>query len=280
MNFNNYSNKEFKESDLPHNRKEVFFDTLKVRFLLYVEIGFVLFLFLLPFLGVNLYGKLLIASFLEEHGMTEEAISESQQMKTIITLFYIPTFMIFSIGLSGVMKVIRQLIWGEGVVFKDDFISGIKQNYIPFLSTFLLFGLVYTFDTFIASLKLEYEFIVYIPYGVTFVFIIPLFMYILTQSVLYSNKYTTYFKNSVYFFIKTVPVSLLFTLILLILIYPVNSSYLPYLWLQYTIISISIILLLPFFLSAKMLYDFSIYDKYINIKDYPEYVDKGINRIK
>lgn len=111
-------------------------------------------------------------------------------------------------------------------------------------------------------------------------FITPLFMYVLTQSVLYSNKYTTYFKNSVYFFIKTVPVSLLFTLILLILIYPVNSSYLPYLWLQYTIISISVILLLPFFLSAKMLYDFSIYDKYINIKDYPEYVDKGINRIK
>ena len=280
MNFNNYSNKEFKESDLPHNRKEVFFDTLKVRFLLYLKIGFVLFLFLLPFLGVNLYGKLLIASYLEENGMTEEAINQASQMKTIITLFYVPAFMIFSIGLAGVMKVLRQLIWGEGVVFKDDFKSGIKQNYQTFLTTFFIFGLVYVLDTFVSSLNLEYKFIVYIPYGVTFVFIIPVFMYILTQSILYSNKYTSFLKNSIYFFIKTVPVSLLFTLILLVLIYPINSSYLPSLWLQYSIISVVIILIIPFFLSAKILYDFSVYDKYINVKDYPEYVDKGINRIK
>ena len=279
MNFNKYSSTDFKASNLPHNRKEVFFDTLKVRFLLYVKIGFILFLFLLPFLAVNLYGKLVVTSYLEANGITDETVAYASRIKMIISLIYIPTLMFFSIGLAGSMKVLRQLIWGEGVMFKDDFKSGIKQNYQQFLTTFFIFGLIYFLDIYISTLKLEYEFIVYIPYGVTFVFIIPVLMYVLTQSILYSNKYTSYLKNGTYFFIKTVPVSLLYTLVLLILVYPINTSYIPSLWLQYSIVSVIIILLLPMFISAKILYDFRIYDKYINSKDYPEYVDKGINRI-
>lgn len=279
MNFNKYSSTDFKESNLPHNRKEVFFDTIKVRFLLYVKIGFILFLFLLPFLALNLYGKLVVTSYLDVNGITDETMLYANKVKLIITLLYIPTFIIFSIGLSGCMKVIKQLIWGEGIIFGDDFKAGIKENYQPFIVTFVLFGLIYLFDSYINTLEIEYEFIKYIPFGVTFVFVIPVLMYILTQSIMYTNRYTTYIKNAIYFFIKTVPVSLLYTLVLIILIYPINTSYIPSLWIQYSVVSVIIIILLPLFISAKILYDFSIYDKFINSKDYPEYVDKGINRI-
>ena len=277
MNFRKHSDKDFNVESLPHNRKEVFFDTVKLRFGLYIILGLILFLFSMPLLATKIYGEILYTSNFNKYADDiDKAILAGNIIKMYISIFEIPGFLILSIGLAGVLKVIRQLIWQEGIFLKEDFFTGIKQNAKVYLISAFLFSLINVFIRLTLTLNISFPFILYIPVGVMILFVLPVLFYIFTSSQIYNNKYGTFLKNSVYFYIKTIWQSLLFSLVIVALLL---IDLISIIILKYVIIFLIIVFVVPFLLSIKFLFDCSIYDKYINQYDYPELVDKGIERI-
>lgn len=57
----------------------------------------------------------------------------------------IASFAIFSVFLSGMLRVIRQYSWEENVFFGFDMIEGIKQNVGQILTLFVLVGIINSF---------------------------------------------------------------------------------------------------------------------------------------
>ena len=285
MNVRRHAEREFTEFDLPHNRKEVFFDRLKTRFDVFFKLGLMLALFFLPMLAVAVYGDIAKVGLSSDLATEEEFAAAIKIFDVTLAVYYIPCLLLVAVGLAGAAKVVRQLIWGEGVFFFADFGSGIKQNYAPFAITFLLGGIVNLFDRFVISLGFEPEFVAYIPLGASVVFLTPIAMFVLSQTTVYVNGYLQLVKNAFKLFIKTLAPSLLFVAMIALwfvggwaldLLSSISAAFLI---VKYVLAVVGIIFLLPTFLTARLLFDMSVFDKYINKKDYPELVDKGLVRI-
>ena len=163
MNVHKHSQSDFDEYSLPHNRKEVFFDVLKMRYGTLIFVGLLLLAFTLPLLLVKILGETVFVGLYETLGEQESAYDYARVLRFYISLSYIPCLAVFAVGVAGATRVVRQLVWGEGVFFWGDFSDGIKQNYKNCLLTFLLLGLTYALCSFILVLNVEYQFVVYIP---------------------------------------------------------------------------------------------------------------------
>jgi len=277
MNVHKYSDKDFTEAMLPHDRKQVFFDCVKMRFGVIVKAGLVLLLVLLPYFAVRVYGDVLTVGIYERYGDDPEAaLQAGRALKTVMALVQAPCLGIASVGFAGVMKVLRQLVWGEGVFFHEDFWSGVRQNGGYFALTFVLAGLVHALDRFVLTINFSVQFLLYAPLAVSIFVLLPMAFFILTQTTIYRNKYGTLVKNSGYFFIKTVPQSWLFVLIAAL---PFALEFLPFFIVKYVVWILLAIFALPLFLTARFLFDCSVYDKFINKTQYPDIYDKGVYRL-
>ena len=131
---------DFTEQGLPSNRVEVFFDSLKLRYGLIMKTGLLLFVFMMPLLAAFFTKDAYIVSIqslLAKGEITEASYEAMYSMVCRIAyLACVPCFMIFSLGLAGALRVFRQLIWGEGIFFIQDFFDGrsIQRHIMPHLA--------------------------------------------------------------------------------------------------------------------------------------------------
>ena len=277
MNVRKYSQTEFDEYGLPHNRKEVFFDVLKNRYGVIVCCGLIMCLFTLPYFAVKVLGETVFTSvFYKFDGDMTAAEDYAKVLRFYISLAHIPCFIIMALALAGVVKVIRQLIWAEALFFETDFFSGIKQNGLHYALTFALYGVIKSLDYLLLTVNVSTPFVLYLPTGVIIVFIVPLLMTALSQTAVYSVTYPRLISNSFKLYVKNIPVNLLFVIILII---GLLTDFITITLLKYAVIFIEILLLLTPYIMARMLFDFSVFDKYINARNYPELVDKGLIRL-
>lgn len=271
---------EFTISQLPKNRKEVFFDCLKVRYDLFLKIGLVLFIFGLPIIIILFYHYFLHLNVYQQ--FIEGSIDENTYYNLVIAyrniknLLLIAGLTVFSIGIAGAIRVIRLLIWYEGISFTYDFYLGIKQNIKHVSLLFLLGGLI----NFINGLSINetikqplFIIVENLPLIISIVFLLPIGLLVLSQITIYADKFIKYLRNgfTLYLltFIKTIiviiglfsPLLLLFFNILIVKIIAVLFLFIIY---------------LPIGLVIWQLYSCSIFDKYINQKNYPHLVNKGI----
>ena len=271
---------DFTIGQLPKNRKEVFFDCLKVRYDLFLKIGLVLFIFGLPiiiilfshyFLNLNVY-----------HQFDEGIIDENTYYNLIIAyrniknVLLLAGLIIFSIGIAGVMRVIRLLIWYEGITFSYDFYLGIKQNIKHVSLLFLLFGIINFLNGLSLNEAINHQLFIFIenlPLSISIVLLLPIGLLVLSQITIYADKFFTYLRNGFILYLLT----FLKTIIIII------GLFSPMLLLLFNIIFVKIIVVLflfiiylPIGLVIWQLYSCSIFDKYINQKNYPHLVNKGI----
>ena len=138
---------DFNKESLPKNRKELFFDCIKQRFGLIMLTSFVLFLFTLPLLVVLFIKDAYLISVGVSFENKEITEANYETMYLMVTNFgylaSIPCFLILSVGLAGALRVFRQLVWQEGVFFKEDFFDGIKLNFKHYLIYGLIFGICF-----------------------------------------------------------------------------------------------------------------------------------------
>lgn len=278
-----YSKSDYLSSSLPKNRKSQFKDIFSTDFGTYFKIGLILLVFALPFLTLVIFGPYYLdyrRQLLVSNGASEEVIKDSLLIVNyVISLLKVLSLMIFSIGLSGVGRINREISFSNGVIFFKDYFKGVKQNFktymlISFIMGILLFFIELTTTTLLESASIEVTYLLAgVMYGVLFLVLLPTNMLILSSSTIYNLKFVHAFLNCVRFVLKNIFVCILFALL------PIGLYYIQLInlfYIQASIYVLVILLIVPLFTEAWHLYALSRFDLYINKDNYPEIYLKGL----
>lgn len=273
------ASKDFTINDLPSTRKEVFFDCLKNRFRYLFRCGIYLFLTCIPLLIIVLIKNVAINGINEalingEIVEKEYNIIFSRYMIMYDILIVVSGFII-SIGISGVSRIIRQLGWEEPLFFNKDFSDGIKMNYKFIAVHIFILTVVYLISDVAINAGEQFSLLRYIPILIFYFIIIPLVLYSIAQVNIYDISTTKTIKNSLLFFLKSVPVCIIFSLFI---VFTSLVNLIPNFSIGAVIYILIIIFIVPIFYLLWFLYSSYVFDKEINKTYYPEIVDKGISR--
>lgn len=272
------ASRDFGVEQLPHNRKEVFADCFRVQFSTLLKLGAILLLFALPLIFCYSFTGVTLAGMQELGELSEEEIVAYQMLsRLMLNIINIPCFAIFAVGLSGVMYVIRQLAWGENLFFRQDFWHGVKLNWKTYVLWFVLFGVISTLNTYITMALggLAQGFVSALPVGVLWMILVPVGLWMACQTVIYDIKFAKNFYNGFCLYCKCFLVTLLAlagTAIVPILVSFVGG-------LIVIIVILVYMLALPIGLLGWFLYCNSMFDTYINAKEYPQIFGKGIYKL-
>lgn len=275
-----YAKSEFTNDSLPSTRKQQFKAIFKNEWKTLLLLGL---LFLIPFLLLALleFVKLGVLTSINNSGAeSSQIVGEVFYVELIYNALLVVPYVIFGLILAGTSKVLQRLIYGEGLLFKGDFIYGIKHN---FKQIFVL-CLIYWFLSLITSTGTNLLSIMGGAFSVVLSgVLIALFSFILTPIIFIGISFSTTYKmslkvifsNSFKIFISFILVPLLYAAILFGLSY---LDLIPSLYLEVGIQAIIILLLLPLGILIWKLYMTSIFDSYINENAYPEIYCKGLKQ--
>lgn len=273
------SKTDFTRTALPHNRREVFSDICAMYGGMLFKLGLILVIFAVPCLFVGFMADQNELAYLAEavEGADRAALyREYQVTDSLFSLVNVVGFMIFSVGLAGAARILRQHAWEEPVNLKIDFLRGIRQNARPYLMLGFLAG------CWIFFAKYCFAGALYSRGGAVIVNILPLLLGLLVllptlgvtlvATTIYTNPLRRNLRLGLWLFLKKPLPAIGICL----------GAILPLLAAQ-AIVSIPIRLLLrllnvvlaPFLLLLWFLWCMNVMDKYINSRDYPELVGKG-----
>lgn len=271
---------DFTFAQLPHNRKEVFFDCLKLRFGTVVCCGLLLLLFLLPLIAIeitydivnlNIYNSLIGGQMSEM-----QATLYKNELQLYTSLAQTVCLGIFAVGLAGVALILRQLVWGEPIFFWVDFKRGIRQNAARFVSVFAICALANVASVLCSTMLDEMPIVGYIPLGALIFAVVPIALFVLSQSAVYNVGFGKAISNGLAFYGKRLWQTLLFTALALI----VGLSRLaPISALKYLLMLLCTVFLLPMYIMAWLLVSCNVFDEVLNRDNYPELFDKGVYRL-
>ena len=274
-----HSKTDFSKSDLPKNRKEVFFDILKVRYSVLLKLGLIILISLIPLLVVTILEDGSLSSVymnLQNGTLTEEQYAfEIATLSSLFAAVKIIAFMILSVALAGSVKVIKNLIWGEPIFFKEDFVKGIKDNLKNYILASLLLGSINLGVTFTYYSFTELVFLKVIFYVIFYVLIIPSMLFVCSMSSIYNMTFLQLLGNGLILYIKTLPKTLLATLPFFLIL---ATNFIGLYVVKYIALLVLGVFFIPLYMTGFMLYSCYTFDKYINLQFYPEIVDKGIYR--
>lgn len=267
---------DFKINDLPQNRKEVFFDCLKMRYGIIFGLGLMCVLFAIPFVICLMLRDISLSSLLAD--ITNKEYGEEQgyqlfySLKMMYSLIMVPCLVIFGIGLSGVMYIIRQLVWYEGMFFFSDFFEGIKKNWKAYTASFLTLG-IYHVELTMLNYRQVSEMWYGIYLGAGLLLLIPIVIFILLMSLIYKFSVIGSIRNGFLLYMRSIPKTLLAELCIVLVFAPIGITHIV---LKYVALLVGVSFLLPPILMGVALHGFSLFDEYINKEQYPELVNKGI----
>ncbi len=147
---------DYARSTLPTSRFGLFWDILKGRFGRLMLVNLLILLTALPMaalivwrylqVGVSgmsgAFGAALGPSFPYIPDIVGNAEAMMLQSDLVYFSLFIPAGVIAGLGLSGGFYIIRNLIWTEGIFVANDFLRGIKRNFLNVLEAVLIFTVV------------------------------------------------------------------------------------------------------------------------------------------
>ena len=267
-----YSKKQFNENDLPSNRKEVFFDVLKLHYFSFIKIGLIILLFALPLFIINFFKDY---SFIVAH--------ETGESNTIILIVLcaveVLAVLLMSIPVAGLGRIFREYAWLEPVFFTSDFKTSLKDNLKPTFVSFLWIAILNLIFNAVYYLY-NSGWIIAIPFGFNVGVFFPILMHAIFINFTYTNKYWVNFKLACYFYFKHLPSTML--CIILICAFKVYDLFqfaniIAILTKNFVFIII-ILFIMPMMLLGTQLNELRIFDKHINSVRFPELVNKGIHQ--
>ena len=240
--------KDYSLEDLPKTRWEQFWRILRDNFALIIKLGLILLVLILPFL-VAYVMKYINISYIEQSTSIEEAdkLKNIAFINIIFGAIYVPCLMFFFIGLGGILKVLRRLMWDEPLFFKEDFFLGIKENVGQFIFFSFLIGLIVFLNIFAYNSTLGWmKYVSYALLGVSYGLVIPMVMVTVFISSIYNNKLSVSFSVGLRLFIRRGIFPILFLLVLYSVYFLglIDMSIIIYL----AILFVLIIILLPIWL--------------------------------
>ena len=273
------ASKDFNISDLPSNRKEVFFDCIKNRFRYLFYSGLIVFISIIPIIIIYFLKSIYLGALFEEFNQGNITNDDYKTGTMTYLLIYdgliVLSSFIVSLSICGLTRVIRQIAWEEPLFFFKDFTDGIKMNYKHISIHLFVLSLIYLISDVSLYIQMRFQILSYIPYGIFFLVAIPMTLYNVSQTNIYIISNIKATKNSMLFLLKSVPVCILFSAIIALVIF---VGFIPNITIKILVYILLVMLLFPIYYLAWFLYSCSVFDKYLNVNYYPEIVDKGIVR--
>jgi hypothetical protein len=178
--------------------------------------------------------------------------------------------MLFFLLFSGIIQIVRQLLWQEPLFLWDDFKKGIKNNAVAFMLTAFFVIL----PEFVLSLMPNVEWMNILK-GICAVTVIPIGGWVMAQAVYYRLGVMDSLRNSIVFYVKAFPATLLLEILLLMPFYLVET-YVLHLMVRYILILVLAAVLIVPLTMIGILYANSLFDHYINKENYPQLYKKGL----
>ena len=263
-----YKAKDFTYEDMPCNRWQVFLDIIKLHWRTILFLGLMLLLFSLPLYGFSFYidfKKASLSSAFNSSNIDEETFINSIKNLEFIYIAILPICLsILSIGLAGIIRIIKRLCYIEPVFLLDDFKKGIKQNIKLYILLFLALSFI-NFITIYLYKSFPNNIASYIPLGLAVTLIYPVFLIMLVVIPTYNVNFSQAISNSYKIYFRS------FFIILgigIVVCSPVFFNLITDVVLKYLLISLVGMFLI---ITSKL-------DKYINKTMFPQLYDKGVKR--
>ena len=261
----------YTSSMLPQNRKEVFWDVLRLHWGKFFWLGLLMLLCMLP---VHLSAILRdVYTVNMDPVLSKESIIQFQNLQTLIS---IPLMTVLAFPLSGLMRILRQYAWGENVSYSFDFFKGLRQNWVQTALTIFLGSSAFSlasiaFRTASASEGVA-VFFACIPLGIFLLLLFPLCCFMLAAIPIYSSNWGGNLKAALLVYSKA-PLKTLTVILGLGALWIL--SFVPNLYLR-IFGRIIASLLMPTSLLVWTLFCYSQFDQHININEHPDLINKGI----
>lgn len=273
------ASKDYEKSMLPQTRRAVFFDVVKLQWSKLLLLSLILLIAALPLLLIAVYEDTYLLTVSEDPTISPETIPALiAPLHILCAVLSAPSLVLFFLGLSGGIRVIRQLAWEEHVMVLQDFILGFRQNWKQFLPAGLLFGLCYTFAKIgwhsAVATQAESVWAQGIGLGLLIFLVAPLVACCSVVIAVYNNTFGDNLKISAYVYLKN-PLKTLGAMLLAfgpavaLWVIPVLQLHL--------IGCIPAIMAFTLGLLGWVLFSYNQLDKHYNAQQYPELVGKGVN---
>ena len=268
---------------MPTTRKQVFNDIIHLQFARVIYVGLILLVFSLPLHIIDLFEDVyvtgMVANITDNNTQSEiEMISLGVvSLKNTIALIRIPLYLFFAVGLSGVLRILRQYCWIENVSIKHDFLLGIKQNLKQCLLLATVFSILNFLSTYLINTSYmvgeqNYSVFLFLPVAIEFLLILPMVLIICVCIPVYSNTFMQNIKVAASLMMKKY-FKILFSSVLLSLPFVIISELGFY---QNLVIRLIYSVLGGFFIIGFFLFTYNVMDEHINSKYFPELVGRGI----
>ena len=264
--------------DLPRNRFQEFkyVASLWDRML---TVSLLVALFALPLIAILSISAVAEASLLKEITDEAEYLTKLLQMRVFAGLLSIAGFYPLMLGLSGAFYFMRRTVWAQGASIKSDFFKGVKGGLAASVAPSVLATLTYLFlETSLwfvpVVLKdLVWRIVMYVVVALVIVLMFSVIMYDLAQNAIYKVSFFHRLKNSFIFALVQYPRNILAALITLApftftLIWRILG-----LTVSFTLMAVYCFALCVL---GQTLFCHSVFDKYINEKEYPDLVKRGL----
>lgn len=268
--------KDFTAEMLPHDRKRQFFNILKNRMPLILKSAIIIFVFFIPFILAASYKTVVIYGFYKQYigGAIsyENMLGYINYSEFLSSLVFVPCLTLASVPIAGVNRITRRLIFGEGILYKEDFIAGIKENgksyalfalFATALHALLKFFVFYNGGDVISVVTLFVVAIIAIPYLITLV----------TYNNVYSSTGAELIQNTLFAMIKSKWKIVVISAVLVVpyaVIRLFSSGYL------FLILLCLYILLAPVYLLFTSSMFAGTFDEAFNYLNHEEIVKKGL----
>jgi len=278
--FKKESKTDFDARSLPQTRKELFVDIVKNHFLDLFNIGLLLLVFSIPIFGAIIYKDAMYAAIREQ--FISLLIDETTYKDSLMTVYYIYNavmvfgFVVFSLGLAGSLRIIRNLCWLKPVFFMHDFLIGIKKNGLYYSIIAFVCGLIHFAIQ--MSFLIQSEMIIKsIPLGVAIILIFPVLFISFSMIQIYTNKLLSIIRLSFLIFVRSFLIHILFSICFIAVFF---IYYIPFVVVVYVVLAVYILAIFPFLLISFHLYNLSRFDKYINKENEKEIYMLGLHQEK
>lgn len=265
---------DFEASMLPSTRREVFFDVVKLHFPKLVVCGVISLLFTLPFLFTAMARDGLQATLyqgsLSGDQDGETALVYLTTYQNVIALVEIPCFLLLSVGLAGLARVVKRFAWEEPVRVGGDFVKGIAQNWKHYLLLGLLTGLAQFACRYAAQLSAGAWGI--LPALLLALALGPVAAFLTVTIAVYDLRFSGHTRYALLLYGRNAPKTLLAAGLCFL---PFVPQLLPNVY-CHTIGRLVSGLMIPLVMLAWFLFAFSCLDRDINREQYPELVDRGL----
>lgn len=270
---------DFTFAQLPHNRKEVFFDCIKMQWKTLLLLGVIALAFCLPLVATEFFVDSVWASLYQRFNsgaITEDELQVSlKSLQVLKSLISVLCWTVFAVGVSGIARVVRQLAWGDPIFFGSDFAQGIRQNVGKFAIVFAICAAVDFLSVFMQQWFSSTTVLAYLPFVLLCCFVFPVSLWVLSQTAVYKVKFGKAFKNGMAFFGKNIWQTMIFVLLFgcVKLVTLMAATVWKY------VVCASFALLFPLYCLAWFLVCSHSFDEFINKNEFQELYDKGVYRM-